>query len=74
MRITTMLALASSSLLAAAAIASLEVVGAPLPPRRGTRYRPDKPCNGIALINRHTGLPHEHRREIERRTRQLALA
>jgi hypothetical protein len=28
--------------------------------------------NSIAKLNRHTGRPHEHKREIARRTRQAA--
>lgn len=40
-------------------------------PRRD-RYKPSSPGDFDPKINRHTGKPHEHKREIARRLRQRA--
>lgn len=40
------------------------------PARVGTRYSGRRTSGSIAKLNRHTGKPHEHKREIARRLRQ----
>jgi len=53
---------------------ALAVASAPLPHHRGqSRYILGYARTpGNAFINRHTGKPHEHKREIARRQRQNA--
>jgi hypothetical protein len=67
-RVFAKVALTGSALLAAQ-YASLspfryEMIGWSRP---GPKYNPRRPSHSIAQINRHTGRPHEHRREIARR-------
>jgi len=62
--------LAAFSIMGAAAFTSPVVTGPGV--RRVTRSRGDGLPHGFvpANINRHTGRPHEHKREIARRLRQ----
>ena len=45
-----------------------------VPAREGPGVRSYRPSGSIAQRNRHTGEPHEHKREIARRRRQAAAA
>jgi hypothetical protein len=69
-----MSAAAGIALAAAAQLRSGKIYGYENIRRHLQTHKPDhaRGGNSIAKLNRHTGQPHEHKREIQRRLRQQA--